>query len=172
MRIRAIALAAVLGCSSWIAAQSTAPQTPPAGAQGQSAAGREQGSTPAGNAGMHHTMSQNDMAPMHAREMEAMRQQVAKMQTLLDQMKANVDGLSGANKTAMQANVQLWQMMIDHMKQMVQHMSSMGGMMMQPRGMGAGPGHPPHPTPGQPGAPGTGEKPAQGEQTNNPPPQS
>lgn len=104
--------------------------------------------------------------------MQGMKQQVAKMQSLLDQMKSNANGMTGANKQAMQVNVQLWQMMIDHMNQMVEHMSSMGGgMMMQHQGMGAGPGHSPHAMHAQPdtGTPGNSDKPPQSDQTNNPP---
>lgn len=127
MKLRAVALAAVLACSSWMVAQSATPQTPPAGTEGQSSAGSAQSTAPAGHAGMHHRMSQNDMSGMHAQHVAAMKQQVTKMQGLLDQMKSNVNGMSGANKEAMQANVQLWQMMIDHMNQMVEHMGSMGG---------------------------------------------
>jgi hypothetical protein len=74
--------------------------------------------------GQHHGTAH----AQHMQGMQDMSQSVAKMQTLLDQMKTNVAGMSGKQKAAMQANVDLWQMMIDHMKQMSEHMSGMGMM--------------------------------------------
>jgi TolA-binding protein len=161
MKLRSIALAALLGCSSLVLAQGTTPQTPPAGTDTQSSAGSAQSTAP------------GTRGAMHAQHMAAFKQQVTKMQALLDQMKSNVGSMSGASKTAMEANVQLWQMMIDHMNQMADQMSMMGGGMgMRPHhGMGAGPGRAPNLAPGQTetGTPGNSNKPPQGDQTNNPP---
>lgn len=64
---------------------------------------------------------------MHAQMMEQMKQNLQKMKSLLQEMKTNAAGLTGKEKAAMDANVQLWQMMIDHMDQMVNQMSSMHG---------------------------------------------
>ncbi len=89
------------------------------------------GTTPGGMAEHHHKsagMQSGDMHAMHEKHMQEMKQNIAKMKALLQDMKANAAGLSGKEKAAMDANVQLWQMMIDHMEQMMNNMSMMGSM--------------------------------------------
>ncbi len=99
------------------------------------------GTTPGGMAQHHHRsagmQASGDMQAMHEQHMQQMKQSVAKMKALLQDMKANAAGLSGKEKATMDANIQLWQMMIDHMDQMMNNMSmmmNMHGGMMQPQG--------------------------------------
>ncbi len=101
------------------------------------------GTTPGGMPQHHHKsagmQSSGDMQAMHEKHMQQMKQSVAKMKALLQDMKTNAAGLSGKEKATMDANVQLWQMMIDHMEGMMGHMSMMGdidmhGGMMQHQG--------------------------------------
>jgi hypothetical protein len=108
-------------------AQSTTP-APEANPQTQTGPGS---AVPPGS--MHHPGMQGaqgnaNMRAMHEKHMQEMEQNLAKMKTLLEQMKSNAADLKGKDKAAMDANVQLWQMMIDHMEQMMKHMSSMGMM--------------------------------------------
>lgn len=112
MSPRKILLAVVMSAVSLTWAQSTAPRPPQRGTEGS---------------------SENRMDMQQ--HMQSMQKDLVKMRSLLDQMKANTASLTGKEKAAMEANVQLWQMMVDHMSQMVEHMQSMeghGGM-----GMGA-----------------------------------
>jgi hypothetical protein len=76
---------------------------------------------------------------------EAMKADVQKMHAAFDRMKANVGTIANADEKARwQANVDLWQTVVDHHDQMLKHMEDaqaqgMGcGMMMG--GMGMGPG--------------------------------
>ncbi len=100
------------------------------------------GTTPGGMAEHHHKsagmQSSGGMQAMHEKQMQEMKQNIDKMKALLQDMKTNVAGLSGKEKAAMDANVQLWQMMIDHMEQMMNNMSMMesmhGGMMQHQHG--------------------------------------
>jgi TolA-binding protein len=108
MKITGLILAACLLMTSVAWGQSAAPQTPPAQPPQRGMEG-----------------SSEDQHRMHQHHMQAMGENIARMQALLDQMKSNVEGMTGKDKAAMQANVELWQMMIDHMKQMSQHMQGM-----------------------------------------------
>lgn len=100
------------------------------------------GTAPGGMPQHHHMsgmQSGGDMHAMHEKHMQEMKQNIAKMKALLQDMKTNAAGLSGKEKATMDANVQLWQMMIDHMEQMMGHMDMMGSMdmhggMMGPQG--------------------------------------
>lgn len=129
MKLHQLVLAGVLASAVAAFGQSAPAQTPPPGAQTESGAGAQQNTMGPGMAhpprrGMEGSSEERQMQAQH---MQQMRQQVDKMRSVLDQMKTNVAGMSGKDKAAMQANVQLWQMMVDHMDQMVQHMSSMQG---------------------------------------------
>ena len=91
------------------------------------------GTTPGGMPQHHHKsagMQSSDMRAMHEKHMQEMKQNLDKMKALLQDMKTNAAGLNGKEKAAMDANVQLWQMMIDHMEQMMNNMSMMGSMDM------------------------------------------
>lgn len=129
MKMRNILFVVVLAIPLLLCAQNTTPE-PPASAQAQTGSGSAQGTTKSGT--MHHEMKGEqggaDMHAMHEQHMQEMKQSIAKMKTLLEQMKTNAAGLSGKDKAAMDANVQLWQMMIGHMEEMMSHMSSMGMM--------------------------------------------
>jgi len=126
MNVRNLVLTAVLvtAVAGW--SQSQPAQTPPQGAQQQSGAGMQK---PMGSG-----MAKGQMKGMQAQHMQEMKESLAKMRTLLDQMKANAAGMSGKDKAAMEDNVQLWEMMLQHMEQMQQHMSAMQGRMMHQGG--------------------------------------
>lgn len=122
----------VLAFLSLTCAQSTTPQTTPAGSQAQSGAGQTLSTTPAIHPGM--TGQMGEQRQMHAQEMQAMKQDLEKMRSLLRQIQSSESGMSAADRQAMNYNAQLWQMMINHMQQMVdhmEHMQGMGGMGMQ-----------------------------------------
>ncbi|HYG99509.1 MAG TPA: hypothetical protein VD837_10295 [Terriglobales bacterium] len=106
-------------------AQSSASQTPATGGQSGSSAGTQTSGAP--RSSMRGTEAGQDRKGMHAQHMQAMQNDLAKMRSLLDQMKSNVAGMNAKDRAAMQPNVQLWQMLIDHMGQMTQHMSAMQG---------------------------------------------
>lgn len=140
MKLRNVLFVVALAIPLLLCAQDTS-SAPPAAPQTQTGSGT-----------MHHQMSgaQGDanMQAMHEQHMQEMKQGIAKMKTLLEQMKTNAAGLSGKDKAAMDANVQLWQMMIDHMDEMMNHMGMMGpGMeghgMMHNHDHGAPPPPPP-----------------------------
>ena len=134
MSVRNFAIVAVLMFATWMFGQST-PQTPPPGAQGQSGAGATT-STQA-KPGTHAGMG---MGAMHAQHMQEMQKNVAQMESLLNNMRANLASMDPKDQPAMRNNIELWQMMIDHMKQMAQHMESMGGPGMMHEHMMGGPG--------------------------------
>ncbi len=110
--------------------QSTTTQTPPAGAQAGSSAGAAKSTqaTPGQRPG-------KGMAAMHEQHMQEMKAGITRMQALLAQMRSSYANMDPKDQPAMQANIELWQMMIEHMNQMVQHMEQMGG-----PGMGMGHG--------------------------------
>jgi hypothetical protein len=135
MKLRITLLVVALTVPLLISAQST-PQQPGPPPQTQGGPGSPMQPGTMQHPGMGGPQGNDNMRAMHEKQIREMKQNIAKMKTLLEQMKTNAAGLTGKDKAAMDANVQLWQMMIDHMDQMVNHMSSMG--MMGP-GMG-GPG--------------------------------
>lgn len=125
MKARRLILAVVVVVASLVWAQSAPPQTPPAGAPGQSGAGT------AGSAQKQPgTHAGKGMAGMHEHYMQEMKANLDKMHALLDQMKASVAGMDPKDQSATQANIQMWQMMLDHLDAMTQHMESMQGMGM------------------------------------------
>lgn len=142
MKLRTMIVGLVLtAVPMW--AQNTAPQAAKDAAPGTQAAQSAQAAPKPGA----------KMRAMHEKHMQEMKQSIAKMKTLLEEMKTNAAGMTGKDKAAWDANIQLWQMMIDHMDKMVNQMSSMGGMgmgpgMMHHRGQG-GMMNPPQPAPQQ-----------------------
>ena len=80
---------------------------------------------PPAHHGMHH-----DMAAMHQKHMQEMKDEVAKMRATLDQMKANLSKVKDpAVKQQSQLDIDLWE-------GMVKHMEGMASMMSQHEGMG------------------------------------
>lgn len=152
----------VLVCGTMLWAQSTTPKTPPANTQTETGAGTAKSTqkTPSQRAG------KSNWQAMHAQRLQEFKADLQKMQSLLDEMKSSVANMDAKDQPAMQANVQMWQMMVDHFSGMVQHMSEMppggkrgmhhhhGGM----GGMGGGMGGPP---PSSGTQPGTGTPPPQ-----------
>ncbi len=127
MKIGTLILGLIVGSASmW--AQTNTPQT--------STQGGTQ-SKPSGTMGSMQSPMMHDQhgAQMGGMQQQQMKQSVAEMKALLEQMKTNAASMTGKDKAAWDANVQLWQKMIDHMDQMTSHMSEMGGM-----GMGSGSG--------------------------------
>jgi hypothetical protein len=108
-------------------AQSTTPQTPPS-TQGGSAAGQTQ---PEARPGGRMGGSQE----MHGQEMQEIQASLARMHALLNSMRAGYSTMDTKDQPAMQANIEMWQMMLDHMDRMVQHMQSMQGGMGPAGGM-------------------------------------
>lgn len=129
------------------------PSTSQAGAGAQSTAG-----APASPRAQRRAQ----MQALCKEHIEAMKTDVQKMHSAFDKMKANVASISNADeKTRWQANLDMWQTVVDHHEQMLKLMENaqakgmgcgmmmgdmgMGGMMMQHPGKG--PGAPPTPTP-------------------------
>ncbi len=123
--MRTLAIALLLsGAMVW--AQSTTPQTPPAGAQGQTRAGAAQSP----HRGMHRGQAGQGMGAAHMQDMNAM---LTQMRSKLDSLRSSVSKVSDANtKAALQADYDLWETVYGHMKQMQssmqQHMQGMQGM--------------------------------------------
>jgi TolA-binding protein len=148
MKVRSV-IAGLLLTGAMCFAQTTTPQTPPPGAQGQTGAGATQGATPARP--RRGGMDMQGMQQMHQQHLQEAKEQLAKMHQLLDQLKSNVNNMDQKERAYAQANVDLWQMMVSHLDMMVQHMSEMpaGG----PRG-GMRRHHPGGPGQGMPGSTG------------------
>ena len=88
--------------------------------------------------------SRAQMEAMCKEHIDAMKTDVQKLHSAFDKMKANVASISNADeKTRWQANLDMWQTVVDHHDQMLKHMEEvqakgMGyGMMMGEMGMGA-----------------------------------
>jgi hypothetical protein len=83
--------------------------------------------TPQSAPTMHHGMH-HDMAAMHQKHMQEMKDQVAKMRATLDQMKANLSKVKDpAVKEQSQLDIDLWEAMVKHMEGMVSMMSQHEG---------------------------------------------
>lgn len=104
MTFKALLLTCVIGVVSLASAQTTSSRPPQRGTEGSS----------------------EDRTTMQ-QHMQSMQKDLAKMRSLVDQMKTSSGSLTGNEKSAMEANVQLWQMMVDHMSEMAEHMQSMQG---------------------------------------------
>ena len=114
----------------------------------QSPSETQPGSAPAPEHGAQtgqRAQHREQMQAMCKEHMDAMKTEVQKMHSNLDQMKANVAKISNADEKARwQANVDMWQIVADHHDQMLKHMedaqaNGMGcGMMMGDMGMGGG----------------------------------
>ena len=113
---------------------------------------------PAGQRAQGHAQ----MQAMCKEHIDAMKTDVQKMHSAFDKMKANVATISNADeKTRWQANLDMWQTVVDHHDRMLKHMEDtqakgMGcGMMMGDMGMGGMMHHhstdPANPTPAAPG---------------------
>jgi hypothetical protein len=111
---------------------------------------------PAGQRAQRH----EQMQAMCKEHIDAMKTDVQKMHSAFDKMKTNVASISNADEKARwQANVDMWQTVVNHHDQMLKHMEDaqakgMGcGMMMGEMGMGGMMHHPgmgpanPTPTP-------------------------
>ena len=74
------------------------------------------------------------MQAMCKEHIEAKETDVQKMHSAFDKMKANVASISNADeKTRWQANLDMWQTVVDHHNQMLKHMED-----AQSKGMGCG----------------------------------
>ncbi len=113
----------------------------------QSSSGAQAGTQPPAPGGRAGTRAQRheQMQAMCKEHIEAMKTDVQKMHSAFDKMKSNVASISNADEKARwQANVDMWQTMVDHHDQMLKHMEDaqakgMGcGMMMGGMGMGDG----------------------------------
>jgi len=98
-------------------------------------------SAPSGQRAQRH----EQMQAMCKEHIEAMKTDAQKMHSAFDKMKASVASVSNADEKARwQANIDMWQTMVDHHDQMLKHMEDaqakgMGcGMMMGGMGMGGG----------------------------------
>jgi hypothetical protein len=84
------------------------------------------------------------MQAMCKEHIEAMKADAQKMHSAFDKMKANVASIGNADEKARwQANIDMWQSMLDHHDQMLKHMEDaqakgMGCGMMGGMGMGGG----------------------------------
>jgi hypothetical protein len=103
-------------------AQTSTPQTPPPSAQGQTGAGTAQGTAPRGRMGGMRGMGMNQQ---HLQQMQA---DLNHMHALLNSMRANLSSMSPKDQPAMQSNVEMWQIMVNHMDSMMQHVQMMQGM--------------------------------------------
>jgi hypothetical protein len=116
-----------------------------AGSGQQSSSGTQAGTqTPApGAKAGQRAQHREQMKAMCKEHMEAMKTDVERMHSAFNKMKANVASISNADEKARwQANVDMWQTVVDHHDQMLKHMEDaqakgMGcGMMMGDMGMG------------------------------------
>jgi hypothetical protein len=118
-------------------------QSAPSGQQ--SSSGAQAGKPPApgvraGQGAQRH----EQMQAMCKEHIEAMKADAEKMHSAFDKMKANVASISNADEKARwQANIDMWQSMLDHHDQMLKHMEDaqakgMGCGMMGGMGMGGG----------------------------------
>src|SRR5450759_910644 len=82
-------------------------------------AGTQAGTAPqskASGSSAQRQQHRQHMQAMQKEHMEAMKGQLQKLHTDLDQMKASVDGITEANEKARwQANVDMWQTMVGHL---------------------------------------------------------
>ncbi|MFZ0897675.1 MAG: hypothetical protein WB616_01410 [Candidatus Sulfotelmatobacter sp.] len=128
-------------------------QSAPSGQQ--SSSGTQGGTQPpapgvrAGQRAQRH----EQMQAMCKEHIEAMKTDVQKMHSAFDKMKANVASISNADEKARwQANIDMWQTMVDHHDQMLKQMEDAQakgegcGMMMGGMGIGGGM-HPMKPAP-------------------------
>jgi len=112
----------------------------------QSSSGAQAGSTqsPAPGVGAgQRAQRREQMQAMCKEHIATMKTDVQKMHSAFDKMKGNVASISNADEKARwQANVDMWQTVVDHHDQMLKHMEDaqakgMGcGMMMSDMGMG------------------------------------
>jgi hypothetical protein len=118
-------------------------QSAPSGQQSSSGAQAGMPPGPGGGAGQRAQRRQQ-MQAMCKEHIEAMKADTQKMHSAFDKMKANVTSISNADEKARwQANIDLWQSMLDHHDQMLKHMEDaqakgMGCGMMGGMGMGGG----------------------------------
>ncbi len=112
----------------------------------QSSSGTQAGTPPAPGvrAGMR-AQRREQMQAMCKEHIDAMKTDAQKMHSAFDKMKANVASISNVDEKARwQANIDMWQTMVEHHDQMLKHMEDaqakgMGcGMMMGGMGMGRG----------------------------------
>lgn len=110
--------------------------TQSAPASQESSSGAQAGTQPpaagtrAGQRAQHHAQ----MQAMCKEHIEAMKADVQKMHSAFDKMKANVAAIRNADEKARwQANIDLWQTVVDHHDQMLKHMED-----AQAQGMGCG----------------------------------
>jgi len=125
MKARGVLLAMVVVFASLAWAQNTPPQAPRADVHSHSAAGTAKPAQT--QPGMP---ADKGMAGMREQHMQEMKANLDKMHALLEQMKASVADMDPKDQPAMQANIQMWQTMIDHLDAMTQHMQSMQGIDM------------------------------------------
>ena len=111
----------------------------------QPSSGTEAGTQPSapGAPAGQRAQRRAQMQAMCKEHIDAMKTDVQKMHSAFDKMKANVTSISNADeKTRWQANLDMWQTVVDHHDQMLKHMEDaqakgMGcGMMMGDMGMG------------------------------------
>ena len=106
------------------------------------AGGKQQSPAPGVGAGQR-AQRREQMQAMCKEHIATMKTDVQKMHSAFDKMKGNVASISNADEKARwQANVDMWQTVVDHHDQMLKHMEDaqakgMGcGMMMSDMGMG------------------------------------
>jgi hypothetical protein len=108
-------------------------QSAPSGQQ--SSSGAQAGTPPgpgvwAGQRAQRH----EQMQAMCKEHIEAMKADAQKMHSAFDKMKANVASITNVDEKARwQANIDMWQSMLDHHDQMLKHMED-----AQAKGMGCG----------------------------------
>ncbi len=100
--MRTMFVAAVVFSAPMLYAQSTPPQTPPAGAQAQTGAGTAAAQRPG-------------LTP--PQRLRNMQQQLQQMRAVLARMRTEVAGLQDPkDKQLAQDNVEMWEMMLNHMQ--------------------------------------------------------
>ena len=111
----------------------------------QSSSGAQAGTPPApGVRAGQRAQRHEQMQAMCKEHIEAMKVDAQKMHFAFDKMKANVASIGNADEKARwQANIDMWQSMLDHHDQMLKHMEDaqakgMGCGMMGGMGMGGG----------------------------------
>lgn len=117
----------------------------------QPSSGTQTGTQPSapGAPGGQRAQRRAEMQAMCKEHIDAMKADVQKLHSAFDKMKANVASISNPDeKTRWQANLDMWQIVVDHHDRMLKHMEDaqakgMGcGMMMGEMGMGGMMHHP------------------------------
>ncbi len=121
-------LVLVISLAAWA---QDAPSSQQSSTRAQAGSGQRAASNVAAGQGAQHRERMQAMCREH---IEAMKNDVQKMHSAFDKMKGNIAGIGNADEKALwQANLDMWQIVIDQHDQMLKHMQE-----AQAKGVGCG----------------------------------